>query len=517
MPQLGRFARELRARLWKPSVEEEVRRELGNHLEMLEQELVARGMDPAAAAIPMVRGIGSAAIPRLDEMALDWRVLGFALGACLATGVVFGLAPALHLVRSGGARGTGAPGLLHGGARTVDAGRLRSALVVTSVALAMLLLVCAGLVGGSFVKLMRVDLGFSHDQVVTASLALPMRPSSEDSTPGSYSPEQAAAFHVELSRRLAAAPGVRAAGAVSIAPFSGGNTSMDYEPVGQVRTRGEYRSGDWRVVTPGYFAAVGIPLVRGRLFDESDRPPAPTTMVINETMARRGWPEGDPLGRQVRLGSDLVVTVVGIVRDTRHVNVDSLPPAAMYFAHGQFPLAAMWITVRAAGDPASLGAVIRREVAALDPSLAVAGLRPLTHLVTDSTAEPRLIVLVFAMFASAALVLATIGLYGVVSYTVSQRSREIGVRLALGEAPRRIVRAVLGQGVRLAAVGVVSGGVAAYAAAGVLRAILFETEPTDAATFLAIGGLLMVVAIAASVSPARRASRVDPITALRSE
>ena len=477
----------------------------------------ASGVALAAAAIPLVRGLAGTAIPRLDEMVLDWRVLAFALAACLVTGVVFGLAPALHLGRSGDAPGTAAPGLLHGGARTVDAGRLRNALVVTSVALAMLLLVCAGLVGGSFVKLMRVDLGFSHDHVVTASLLLPLRRSNADSTPGSYTDDQAERFHAELARRLAAAPGVRAAGAVSIAPFSGGNTSMDFEPVGQVTGRGEYRRGDWRVVTPGYFAVLGIPLVRGRLFDERDRPPAPVTMVINETMARRGWPDGDPLGRQVNLGSDLVVTVVGIVGDTRHVDVDSVPPAAMYFPHAQFPLGEMWVTVRAAGDPVMLAGMVRRVVAELDPNVAVARERPLTRFVNDSTAEPRLIVLVFAIFATAALVLATIGLYGVVSYTVAQRSREIGLRLALGEAPQRVVRAVLGQGVRLAAAGVVSGGIAAYATVGVLRAILFETEPTDAPTFLAIAGLLMLVAIGASVSPARRASRVDPITTLRME
>jgi predicted lysophospholipase L1 biosynthesis ABC-type transport system permease subunit len=189
----------------------------------------------------------------------------------------------------------------------------------------------------------------------------------------------------------------------------------------------------------------------------------------------------------------------------------------MYFSHGQFPWPAMWLTTRTSGDPMAIVGAVRREVAGLDANVAVAAAQPLTRLVRDATAEPRLIVLVVAIFASAALVLATIGLYGVVSYTVSRRSREIGVRMALGAPPRGIVTAVLGQGMRLAATGVALGGVAAYAAAGVLRAILFETEPTDPATFIGIGALLLAVAAIASASPARRASRVDPLAALRSD
>jgi predicted permease len=478
----------------------------------------AVGVVAAAVAIPVVRAVGSAAVPRLEGMALDWRVLAFALGACLTTGVVFGLAPALRLAPAGGARGSGALALLRDGGRTVEGGRLRSVLVVTSVALAMLLLVCAGLVGGSFVRLMRVDLGFATDRVLAASVALPVKLYPADPTPGRYDPERLRAFHEELAARLTSAPGVRAAGAVNIAPLSGENTAMGFEPLEQgVARDGEYRLASWRVVTPGYFAALGIPLVRGRAFDGRDRAPSPDVMLINETMARLGWPGEDPVGRRVRLKSGRLTTVVGVVGDTRHLFVDSLPFPTMYFPHGQFPWPSMWITVRTAGDPAALAGVIRREVAALDPGVAVHRVQPLDVLVRDATAEPRLTVLVFAIFATAALVLATIGLYGTVSYTVSRRSREIGVRLALGAPPRRIVRAVLAQGVRLAAVGIALGGLAAYGAAGALRSILFATEPTDAATFLGIGALLAAVAAAASASPAMRAARVDPMTALRSE
>ena len=476
------------------------------------------GVAAAAVAMPMVRGLGAAEIPRLDEMTLDWRVLGFALIACAVTGVVFGLAPALHLGVTRHAKASRALGVLRSGGRSIDGGRLRSSLIVTSVALAMLLLVCAGLVGGSFMKLMRVELGFSHENVVAASVVLPVARAPADSAAGRYGPAQAAAFYTEVTRRLAAAPNVQAAGAVSAAPFSGDNTSMGFEPGGRTSSRPEdYLNANWRVITPGYFASLRITLLRGRTFTDADRAPTPDVMIINETMARVGWPGGDPLGRRVKLASGRTMSVVGVVRDARYLFVDSVPGPTMYFPHGQFPWATMWLTVRAPGDPAAIADLVRREVAALDANVAVARVQPLSQLVTDSTAEPRLIVLVVTIFASAALVLATIGLYGTVSYTVSRRARELSVRLALGAPPAGVVRDVLGQGVRLTALGVVLGSMAAYASAGALRAILFETSPTDATTFAGIAVLLLVVAAAASGLPALRAAKTDPLIALRSD
>ena len=473
----------------------------------------AIGLAVAAAAIPVIRSVGSAAIPRLDELTLDWRVLTFALGACLTTGVLFGLAPGLHLARPGGSAGDAVLGVIRGGSRTTSGGRLGGTLVVTSVAMAMLLLVSAGLVGGSFVRLMRVTLGFAPEQVLTASVTLPnaVQGTAEER-------ERVTAFFTALTQRLGELPGVLAAGAISIAPFSGGNPSMAFEPVGEAPGgEGEYRLASWRVVTPGLLSTLGIPLVRGRAFDDGDRYPAADVILISESMARLGWPDDDPIGRQAKLESGRVATVVGIVGDTRHVFPDSAPPPTMYFAHAQFAWRSMWIAVRTVGEPTATINAVRREVAALDPAVPLVRVQPLTQLVRDTTAEPRLTVLVFGIFASAALVLAAIGLYGIVSYTVSQRTREIGVRLALGAPPRRILHAVLHRGVTLAVLGVVIGGVAGYGAAGALRSILFETEPTDGATFMAIAGLLLLVAGIASVLPARRASRVDPLVALRSE
>lgn len=467
------------------------------------------GVALAAAAAPMVRGIGSAAIPRLEGLALDWRVIAFAVAACLTTGILFGLAPGLHLARGGG-RNDAVLGVLRSGSRAIGSGRLGNTLVVTSVALAMLLLVGAGLVGGSFLKLMRVTLGFSPEHVMTASISL-------SGGNGSFS-ERAIAFYTELERRVQGIPGVRAAGSTNIAPFSGGNTAMGFEPAEAAPQReGDYRMAGWRIVTPGFFQALDIPLIRGRLFDTSDRDPIALVALINETMARRIWPGVDPIGRRLSMGSGRVATIIGVVGDTRHVFADSVPPPTVYLAHAQFPWRAMWLTVRSTGDPTAIVASVRRELAAIDPGTPMARVQPLTQLLKDTTAEPRLTVLVFSIFALAALVLAAIGLYGIVSYTVAQRTREIGVRLALGAPPRRILGAVLDRGVRLALLGVVAGGVAGYAAAGALRTILFETEPTDAVTFVAIAGLLLGVACVASVVPARRAARTDPLVALRSE
>jgi putative ABC transport system permease protein len=468
------------------------------------------GVALAAAVTPMVRSIGSAAIPRLEGLALDWRVISFAVGACLTTGILFGLAPGLHLARGRGGNSDAVLGVLRSGSRAIGSGRLGNTLVVTSVALAMLLLVSAGLVGGSFLKLMRVTLGFSPEHVMTASIAL----SGGD---GSFS-ERAVSFYSEVERRVQGIPGVRAAGSTNIAPFSGGNTAMGFEPAEAAPQReGDYRMAGWRIVTPGFFQALGIPLIRGRLFDTGDRDPSALVALINETMARRIWPGVDPLGRRLSMGSGRIATIVGVVGDTRHVFADSVPPPTVYLAHTQFPWRAMWLTVRSTGDPMALVASVRRELAAVDPGTSMARVQPLTQLLKDTTAEPRLTVLVFSIFALAALVLAAIGLYGIVSYTVAQRTREIGVRLALGAPPRRILGGVLDRGVRLALLGVVIGGVAGYGAAGALRTILFETEPTDVATFLGIAVLMLAVACLASAVPARRAARTDPLVALRSE
>jgi predicted permease len=487
----------------------------------------AAGVALAAAAVPLVRRTGSAAVPLLATMRLDWRVLGFALAACVATGLVFGLAPALRLARAaapGGRRGARAGATLHAllrsGTRVAESGRLRAALIVGSVALATGMLVSAGLVGGSFVRLMRIDLGFASEQVLTGSIVLPEE---------RYQPAQVVAFFDQLTERLAALPGVRAVGATNIAPYGGGNTAMGWAAAGrEPANRSEYPIASWRAVTGGYFAALGITLRQGRLYEPADfgvPRGVPRPLVISETLARRAWPgEQSVIDRQLKLGNGQTARVIGVVSDARLLSVDSAPAPTIYFPQARFAFPSMWLTVRAGCPPraggcdlAALQGAVRREVAALDPALPVARLQPLTQLVRDATAQPRLTVLVFAIFAAAAVALAAVGLYGLIAFGVAQRTREIGVQLALGARPARVVRGVLAQGVRLALLGVALGAVGAYAAAGALRAILFETEPTDPATYAAVAVLLVLVAALASAAPARRAARLDPVAALRGD
>lgn len=466
------------------------------------------GVVLAAAATPLIRSVGSAAVPLLATMTLDWRVIAFAAAACVATGIIFGLAPAIAVLRAAGGGGGGeASDLLRGGARVAGGSRLRSTLVACSVAMAMVMVVGASLVVGSFMRLTRAELGFSPGQVLTASLVLP---------DARYDFDGSAELFQELLPRLDALPGVQAAGAVNLAPFSGGNTAMDFVPGASAPADPrDFHSASWRAVTPGYFAALGIPLLHGRLFDEHDLGGELPVMVINEAMARAAWPDSDPIGRQVTLANTRTMTVIGIVGDSRQLALDSLPAPAMYFAHAQFPWKTMWLTVRTSGDPMALLPGIRRELSTLDAGLALARAQPLDRLVHDMAAEPRLTTLVLGIFAGAAVVLVTVGLYGLVSYSVVQRTREIGVRVALGAPAGRIARSVVGRGVRLALIGVAAGGVVSLWVGDLLRGLLYEMSPADPFTYAAAGALILAVAVAASAIPAYRAARLDPLEAIR--
>jgi predicted permease len=383
-------------------------------------------------------------------------------------------------------------------------------LVVASIALAMLLLVGAGLVGTSFLRLMRVDPGFHPEHVLVASISLPR---------DRYPNDRVAAFHTEAVRRISAVPGVRAAGMINIAPFSGGNTAIPFSVVGRPpASSSDYSQASWRSVTPGYFAALGIRLMRGRLLDETDGPNAAPAIVISDTMARRIWPGEDPIGKQIQVGgAERPFAVVGVVNDVRALALEDEPALVIYLSHHQVTLRSMWLTVRAVGAPSSVAGTVQREIWAIDKTLPVANLQPLTQLMSEAAAQPRLTMLIFALFASAALALAAIGVYGVVAYSVAQRTREIGVRMALGAQPRRIVRGVLRHGLTLALLGIAIGLGAAYTLARFIAAILYGTQPTDALTYGGVAVVLALCAAVASLVPARRAARVDPVMALRSE
>ena len=465
----------------------------------------AIGVALTVLAVPVLRDVGQTAIPRLDELDIDWRVVSFGIGASLVTGILFGIAPALQASRAS------LNDVLRSGGRVAAAGRLRSILIVTSVAMALVLLVGAGLVGRSFERLMRVDYGFRAEGVFAATLSLPN---------GRY-PERAqrAAFYSETLRRLSATPGVRAVGFTNIAPFSGGSTSISFTAVGRQPAKGdEFLSANWRSVSPGYFAAIGVALEKGRLFTETDGLEAPRVIVISETMARRIWPGTDPLGQQITLsGNPTPWTVVGIVGDIRDQLLQQEPEPLMYLSFQQVPWAGMWLVVRTTGDPMALAPVVRREIHAIDPLLPVANELPLSRLVSQIAAQPRFTALVFGLFAAAALVLAVVGVYGLVAYGVTQRTREIGVRLALGANPSRIVGGVVRHGVGLAGFGVAIGLWSAYALSRFMQGILYDVAPTDAVTYLAVAALLVGCAAAASILPARWAARLDPVRALRDE
>ena len=465
----------------------------------------AIGVGLTILAVPVLRDVGQTAIPRLDQLDIDWRVVSFGIGASLVTGILFGIAPALQASRAS------LNDVLRSGGRVAAAGRLRSILIVTSVAMALVLLVGAGLVGRSFERLMRVDYGFRAEGVFAATLSLPN---------GRY-PErdQRAAFYAETLRRLSATPGVRAVGFTNIAPFSGGSTSISFTAVGRQQAKAdEFLSANWRSVSPGYFAAIGVALEKGRLFAETDGLQAPRVIVISETMARRIWPGVDPLGQQITLsGNPTPWTVVGIVGDIRDQLLQQEPEPMMYLSFQQVPWAGMWLVVRAAGDPMALAPVVRREIHAVDPLLPVANEQPLSRLVSQIAAQPRFTALIFGLFASAALVLAVVGVYGLVAYGVTQRTREIGVRLALGATPSRIVGGVVRHGIELAGFGIAIGLWAAYALSRFMQGILYDVAPTDAVTYLAVAALLVGCAAAASILPARWAARLDPVRALRDE
>lgn len=459
------------------------------------------GVVLASIAVPLLRQVGSGTIARLDELTIDWRVLAFATAAAMVSGLLFGVVPALRMGRA-----RASLDILRSGARLLPGGTARRGLIVASVALATVLLASASLVGRSFLNLMRTDLGFEPNGVMIAQVS---------TANDRYNRDRSVAFLQTLLEGVRAGAGVEAAAATVTPPFGRGNFSQSFIRAELANpTRDGYRVGSWRVVTPGYFEMMRIPMIRGRTFTAEDHGNAELAVVINETLARVAFGADDPIGRQLASSNGQVKRVIGVVRDTRHLYLDSLPNPTMYWAHAQFPIREMWIAVRGRGD---VMAVVREQVRALDPLIPVANARPLDAFVSDRSAEARLTMLVFSIFATAALVLAAVGLYGVVAYGVSQRTREIGVTLALGARPGSVVRGILGDGLRLSVVGVSVGLLLAFGAATLLQAILYEVTPTDVVTYVGVATLLLGISAIASALPARRASRLDPVSALRSE
>jgi putative ABC transport system permease protein len=447
--------------------------------------------------------------PRLDEIAIDPQVLAFTFGIAVLTGVAFGLAPALLSSR------TNFNSALKEGGRDTSAtsrgGKVRSALVVSEVALALMLLIGAGLLIKSFVNLQRVDPGFNPKNALRVDVAIPRTRYPERN--------QSVAFYKQLLERVGALPGVQAAGAVSSMPLGGGGTDSNFGIEGRPPAEpGNPQVGWYSSATPDYFRAMGIRLVKGREFTEADNADDPKVVIISETMVRRYFPDEEPLGKRLVFGGGKDLReIVGVMSDVKFFGLNADARPSMYFPHAQNPARGMSIIVRTQVDPLSVAAAIRGQAAALDRDLAVSNVMTMEQLVSASLAEPRFTLFLLGAFAAVAMVLSSIGVYGVVSYSVTQRSHEIGVRMALGARTGDVLKLVVGQGMTLVLGGVGLGLIAAFALSRVMESLLFGVSTTDVATFAATSLILAGTALGACFAPARMATRVDPMESLRYE
>ncbi len=447
-------------------------------------------------------------VPRADAIAVDPRVVAVTVAVSLLTGVVFGLVPALQASR---------PDLVGGlkegdrGASRSGTGHLRRALIVGELALTMVLLVGAGLLLESFVRLQDTDPGFRSDAVTAIDLPLPQ---------GRY-PDSAAqsAFYARVLDALRSAPGVRRAAVAFPGPFKGDNAHGSFFIEGRPDMgRADRPGAGLAFVSPDYFRTLGIPLEAGRAFDDHDDANAPAVVIVNQALGRRYWPGQDPVGKRLRFDQgDPWMEVVGVVGDTRAMGLGKSPAPVLYVPYRQFSLPLMQLFVGADADAGAVRALVQAKVRALDAELPLGDTRALTDLVAGQTAEPRFRATLLLTFAGLALLLAAVGLYGLIGYTVANRVREIGIRVALGATARQVVAPIVREGLALAGLGVAIGLAASLAVTRVLSAFLFGVSATDPLTFLGVSVLLLGVALVASVVPARRALKVDPVTALRAE
>jgi predicted permease len=469
----------------------------------------AAGLLLAVWGVDSIAKLNPGNLPRIDEVRIDARVLGFTLFTSLLTGILFGIAPALQLPRLS----------IHevvkdGGRSSVGTRRrwLRHFLVVSEVAVALVLLIGAGLLVNSFWRLQQVDRGFDAQKVLTINLFLPQ---ARYATSG-----QQAAFLKQVLERVAAVPGARSVGLVSTLPLTGG-PSTEFVIEGRAPLEaGEEPSADIRIVDPDYFRTMGIPIRGGRWFSEADAADAPKVMVINENMARRFWPGEDPVGKRVTMedwGPPLTGEIVGVVGDVKANGLDSDMRPMIYWPYPQFPSIFNNIVVRAEADPLSIVASVKSQIWSVDPEQPITSVAMMEQVLANSVAPRRFNMLLLGIFAAVALALAALGIYGVISYTVSQRTHEIGIRVAMGARGSDVLKLVVGQGMTLAVTGVGLGLAAAFGLTRLMSSLLFGVSPTDGVTFGVIAVLLTGVALVACTVPARRATKVDPMVALRYE
>ena len=474
------------------------------------------GLACARLVTPALIALQPTTLPRLDLAAVDGPVVLFTIGAVAVVTVLVGLVPALRTARARVATSEGA---------TITTGptrqHVRRLLVASEVALSLVLLLGAGLTLRSFFRLLSVDPGYRTERVLTASITVP-----EAVYP---TLEATSTFYATLLDRLRGQAGVAAAGAVTGLPLRTARGDLNFQIQGRETPQGVLsRRADWQVVTPGYFEAIGMRVVRGRGIDTRDRADTEGVIVFNESAAKLHWPDGDALGARLKLGANAGpgwVTVVGIVNDVRTGSLRAAPRPEMYLAHTQFrmfgrgtePVRTMSLVIQADDAPGPLAEALRREVAALDPALAVDRVQTMESVRRLSVARLEFVATLLATFAALALAVALVGVYGVVAYSMAQRRREIGLRVALGANPGRVIAFVLRQGLIPAGSGIAAGLLGGVAASRLLSAQLFEIAPHDPLTAAVTAAVVGAVALVACYVPARRAARLDPSSALRTE
>ena len=464
------------------------------------------GIDLLKAANP---GEAASYAPGWNNLGINFPVLAFTLGLSLISGLLFGLAPAWHVSK---------PDLndaLKEGGRSSASGsrRLRSALVISEVALSLVLLIGAGLLFRSFLGLLKTNPGFNPESVLTMNLNLPQAKYKDDS--------QRAAFYTDLIERVKSLPGIQSAAVVNYIPLGGANSSDDFLVEGQPEPPpGRENEGRYRVCSPSYFQTMGIAILKGRPFTEQDQAGAKPVIIVNETLARRYWPDGDALGKRMRLYGPLDkapwMEVVGIAQDVKH-ELNSPVTPDFYLPHKQDAWNAMVLVARTAVDPASMAGPIRQQVLALDKDQPVYDVYTMNEVRAISVTLYTFGFAMIGIFATVALVLAAIGIYGVMAFAVTQRTQEIGIRMAMGARSADVLKLIVSDGMSLALMGIVAGLAGALAITRLMASLLFNVSPTDVVTFALVTAGLLLVALAACYLPARRATKVDPLVALRYE
>jgi putative ABC transport system permease protein len=459
--------------------------------------------------VDLLKTIGAQTVPRLREVNLDLTVLAITFLVSVGTGIVFGMVPGLA---SGKPELTEA--LKEGGRGSTEGrrrNRLRNALVVGEVALALVLLTSAGLLMKSFVRLQNVNPGFNPHNVLTMEISLPKLKYNSN--------EAAVQFTDEAHRRITTIPGVRSAAFTTILPLSGTNSDSSFTIEGKSNGPNDpFPDEEYREVSPDYFRVLETLLLQGRFFTAADNATAPLVIIVNQTFAKKFWPNESAVGKRITFDDPKKnpkwVTIVGVAGDIRHLALDLDAKPEMYVPWAQDPYTTAILAVRTAQDPRSVISAIRREVQAIDPAQPIANIRTLETVISDSIAPRRLSVVMFGVFAGIALLLASVGIYGVMSFLVVQRTHEIGVRMALGAQRTDVLRLIVGHALRLVIIGTVFGLLIAIFSTRALASLLYDVSAFDKPTFVLVTFVLGGVALAASYVPALRAMRADPMIAL---